>query len=142
MMGIEGKRNEQFLDRINRKSLTWGGIKIMTDTKKDKLKELRAFLSTMNESQRQAFVSKYGFVSIESHSYSLVNQCLIAFQYPQATILGGYQQFRKANRQVKQGEHGLVIFYPSARKNDETGEDDISFYVGTIFDISQTYEVK
>ena len=113
----------------------------MTDTKKDKVKELRAFLSSMNETQRQAFVSKYGFVSVEGHSYSLVNQCLIAFQCPQATICGGYQQFRKAKRQVKQGEHGFIIFYPSSRKNEETGEDDISFYVGTIFDISQTYEL-
>lgn len=111
----------------------------MTDEKKTKIKQLRTFLSSMNESQRQALVSKYGFVSIEGHSYSLVNQCLIAFQCPSATVLGGYQQFRKANRQVKQGEHGIVIFFPSVQKDDT--EDQVRFYCGTIFDISQTYEI-
>ncbi len=113
----------------------------MTDDKRVKIKQLRTFLSSMNEAQRQQFASKYGIVSIEGHSYSLVNQCLIAFQRPTATVCGGYQQFKKAGRQVKQGEHGMVIFYPSARKNDETGEDDINFFCATIFDISQTYEI-
>ncbi len=113
----------------------------MTDIKKDKIKQLRTFLGSMNESQRQAFASKYGIVSIEGHSYSLVNQCLIAFQCPVASVCGGYQQFKKAGRQVKQGEHGMVIFYPSVRQDDQTGEDDINFFCATIFDISQTYEI-
>jgi hypothetical protein len=113
----------------------------VTDIKKDKIKQLRAFLSGMNETQRQAFASKYGIVSIEGHSYSLVNQCLIAFQCPVATVCGGYQQFKKAGRQVKQGEHGMVIFIPSVKKDDQTGDDQVNFYCATIFDISQTFEI-
>jgi hypothetical protein len=115
----------------------------MTDEKKNKIKQLRTFLSSMNESQRQALVSKYGFISVEGHSYSLVNQCLIAFQCPTATVLGGYQQFRKAGRQVKQGEHGITIFFPSVRKSDDDieSDDQVRFYCATIFDISQTYEI-
>jgi hypothetical protein len=48
---------------------------------------------------------------------------------------------KKANRQVKQGEHGMVIFFPSVKKDDQTGDENVSFYCATIFDISQTYEV-
>ena len=114
---------------------------IMTDIKKDKIKQLRAFLSGINETQRKQFASKYGIVSIEGHSYSLVNQCLIAFQCPTATVCGGYQQFKKAGRQVKQGEHGIVIFIPSVHEDKETGDESVNFYCATIFDISQTFEI-
>ena len=110
----------------------------MTNEKKDKIKQLRNYLSTMDDAQRQELASKVGIVSIDGHSFSITNQCLMAFQNPDVTIVGGFNQFKQAGRMVKKGEHGMVIFYPSARKNEETGEDDINFYCGTVFDISQT----
>lgn len=114
----------------------------MTDDKKLKIKQLREYLSTLDETQRQELAGKVGIVSIENgHGFSVTNQVLMAFQNPNVTIVGGFNQFKSANRMIKKGEHGMIIFYPSAKKNDETGGDDVNFYCGTVFDISQTTEM-
>lgn len=111
----------------------------MNQEKKDKIKQLRNYLSTLDNEQRQELANKVGIVSIDNgHPFSTTNQCLMAFQNPDVTIVGGFNQFKQVGRMVKKGEHGMVIFYPSARKNEETGEDDVNFYCGTVFDISQT----
>jgi len=114
----------------------------MTNEKKDKIKELRKFLSKLNATERQQMAAKVGIMSIENgHSFSVTNQCLMFYQNPNVTIVGGFQQFKKAGRMIKKGEHGMCIFYPTARKSDndeESDEDNVSFYVGTVFDISQT----
>lgn len=110
----------------------------MNQEKKDKIKQLRNYLSTLDNEQRQELANKVGVISIDGHSFSVTNQVLMAYQNPKVTIVGGFNQFKQVGRMIKKGEHGMVIFYPSARKNEDTGEDDVNFYCGTVFDIAQT----
>ena len=75
---------------------------------------------------------------------SVHNQCLIAMQYANATIVGGFKQWLKAKRCVMKGQHGAVIWIPMGRKNKETGEleEHTGFVLGSVFDVSQTAEVS
>ncbi|MBN1171088.1 MAG: ImmA/IrrE family metallo-endopeptidase [Micromonosporaceae bacterium] len=89
--------------------------------------------------------------------YSLGNTLLIGQQCPDATVVAGYQAWRKAGRHVRRGEHGIYILAPLVRRgsNDTTGpaatgdatslgEPDrgrseiVGFRAVAVFDISQT----
>ena len=97
------------------------------------------------------------------HNYSFNNTLLIAMQRPDATLVAGYQTWKKKfNRQVKRGEKGIQIIAPAPYKekqeiektDPETGEIVIGedgqpetevvervvtkFRVTTVFDVSQT----
>jgi antirestriction protein ArdC/proteasome lid subunit RPN8/RPN11 len=97
------------------------------------------------------------------HNYSLNNTILICMQKPDATLVAGYQAWRKNHgRQVKRGEKGIKIIAPSPYKikterdvidpktqqavldkdgkpKKETVEiERPSFRVVTVFDVSQT----
>lgn len=128
--------------------------------KKNKIIALRKMLSQMPEDQRQAVAEKFGIVTVEGHQLTPYNQCfLISQSNINFSIVGGFQQWRKAGRTVKKGEHGFLILVPS--KNRESSEkspldvpmgkeedqnidnfilddEDIRFYSATVFDISQT----
>ena len=86
----------------------------------------------------------------------LGNQLLLALQCPNATIVGGFRQWKMQGRCVKRGEHGHMIWVPMIHGSAE-GESDtpqpsdldgategkperLRFLVGTVFDISQTSE--
>ncbi|MBO5555119.1 MAG: ImmA/IrrE family metallo-endopeptidase [Solobacterium sp.] len=79
------------------------------------------------------------------HSYSL-NNCLLIFeQKPEATLVAGYQTWRKEfGRHVKFGEKGIRILAPvrSAKKEESQDETDrpeeLRFKSIAVFDISQT----
>ena len=97
------------------------------------------------------------------HNYSLNNTLLIAMQKPDATLVAGYQAWRKNHsRQVRKGEKGIRIIAPSPYKTKQernvidpgTGRPKVDakgmpvkeiveverpgFRVATVFDISQT----
>ncbi|MCD8212411.1 MAG: YodL domain-containing protein [Oscillospiraceae bacterium] len=89
------------------------------------------------------------------HDYSFNNTLLIAAQNPDATLVAGYQAWRKKfNRQVRLGEKGIRIIAPvpaGGRKKKENGEEPgpedekekkscgiAGFRMTTVFDISQT----
>lgn len=97
------------------------------------------------------------------HNYSLNNTILISMQKPDATLVAGYQSWKKNHgRQVKRGEKGIRIIAPSpykvkteqdvidpktrkpvldqdGRPKKETVEvERPSFRVATVFDVSQT----
>ena len=74
------------------------------------------------------------------------NQCLIYFQNIDnisISVVAGYRQWQKFQRQVKKGSHGFLIAVPSEKKNNEENEEDedVYFFYKTVFDISQTEEV-
>jgi len=102
----------------------------------------------MDEADRLAMASKMsGAITCEGRSLSLYNSCLMAVQRPDATIVGGFQQWRKQGRVVRKGEHGMMIWIPMITKNgDESApvspEAKTHFIIGTLFDISQTEEAK
>ena len=39
------------------------------------------------------------------------------------------------------GQHGMMIWVPNVKEDEETGEEDVSFYPTTVFDISQTMDM-
>jgi antirestriction protein ArdC len=81
-----------------------------------------------------------------SHQYSANNLWMIRMQKPDATIVKGYNAWQRAGRQVRRGEHGLVIFKPVMARTTEKQEDGtekktsklVGFKLGQVFDVSQT----
>jgi len=121
--------------------------KVYREAKKQKIIALRKMLSQMSDDQRQALAEKFGIVTVEGHSLTPYNQCFLVAQAPiNFTIIGGFQQWRKSGRMVKKGEHGFLILVPSvpAKVQDvdnyilSNDDDDIKFFAGTVFDITQT----
>lgn len=82
------------------------------------------------------------------HNYSVNNCLLIAMQRPDASLVAGYQTWRKEHgRQVKKGEKGIKILAPCKYKvetneKDENGDPKLKeltgFRVITVFDYAQT----
>jgi hypothetical protein len=112
--------------------------------KKEKVIRIRKTLSEMSEEQRQAIADKFGIVTVEGHLLTPHNQCfLVAQSEINFSIVGGFQQWKKAGRIVRKGEHGFLIFVPSKAKQENNSEmisdeEDVHFFTATVFDISQT----
>ena len=75
-------------------------------------------------------------------SYSVNNCILIYQQRPDATLVAGYQSWRKNfERTVRKGERGIRILAPIRRKKKEEDEevsDSVGFRTISVFDVSQT----
>lgn len=115
------------------------------DARRAKFREIAKKLAKMSDGERSALAAKMiGLATCEGHMLSPHNVCMIAFQMPTATLVGGFRQWLKQGRCVKKGEHSLMIWCASARKSDEAaGEaapDDVRFIMGSVFDVSQTEE--
>ena len=112
--------------------------------KKEKIIRIRKTLSEMSEEQRQAVADKFGIVTVEGHLLTPHNQCfLVAQSEINFSIVGGFQQWRKAGRIVRKGEHGFIILVPSKTNEDENSDivsddENVRFFSATVFDISQT----
>ena len=111
--------------------------------KKEKILKIRKTLSEMTEEQRQVVADKFGIVTVEGHLLTAHNQCLLVAQSQiNFTIVGGFQQWKKAGRSVRKGEHGFLILVPSKSTQDQNSkalcDDDVRFFSATVFDISQT----
>ena len=82
------------------------------------------------------------------HNYSLNNTLLIALQRPDASLVAGYQAWKKDHgRQVRKGEKGIKIIAPCKYKveleeKDDEGNQKVAEYMGfkvaTVFDYAQT----
>jgi hypothetical protein len=58
------------------------------------------------------------------------------------SVVGGFQQWIKAGKVVKRGEHGMTIWFPIGRKNDDGNILEAEkFYTATVFDVSQVEEI-
>jgi len=100
-------------------------------------------LKGMTEAQKVNMILNRGIVNVKGKALSLHNNCLLLLQAngTTPTVVGGYRQWKVTGRQVQKGQHGLMIWYPSRRKV-EGEEEKVNFYVGTVFDISQTKEAE
>lgn len=113
-----------------------------------KMRELAKQVEAMTQEQREELAG--GVVTIEGHALSVCNACLVVSQNPTASVVGGFQQWIRAGRCVRKGEHGLMIWIPTKRKEDpnrQPGElsstdDRQSFVIGYVFDVSQTEECQ
>lgn len=115
--------------------------------KREAFKALAASLSEMTAEHRHEIVASHGGIrTIEGHTMSPFNSCLVIRQNNEATIVGGYQQWQRAGRQVKTGQSGLMIWVPASFKvkdeSGETGEKKTGFVIGHVFDITQTEPIE
>ena len=113
-----------------------------------KMRSLASEISSMSAEQRTALAARLpGIATVEGRALSVFNACLIASQNPQSTIVGGFRQWIKVGRAVRKGEHGMCIWIPtrqSANGDEHASEDDTAethFFLGTVFDVSQTQEI-
>ncbi len=116
----------------------------MTPDRSARLKELRGRLTNLTEEERKALTSRALIATVEGHVLSPANTMLVYLQSNGVTptVVGGYQQWRKAGRQVSKGQHGFTIWFPVGSKNGNGDVEDVeTFYTATVFDISQTEEV-
>lgn len=100
----------------------------------------------MPKAQREAMAAKLpAIATVEGRALSPFNMCLVAAQFPAATLVGGFRQWRKAGRIVRKGEHGMSLWVPFRAKaegaDDAEQGGDVRFGMGTVFDVSQTEPV-
>lgn len=84
---------------------------------------------------------KWTVATIEGHPLSFKNAALAMLQRPAVSLVGGFQQWKKAGRMVRKGEKAIGIFLPLVRTNDDGENAGIAFRVVNVFDISQTEEL-
>jgi hypothetical protein len=120
--------------------------------RRERFKALAARVAAMSEDERTALVLRLGaIVTCEGHALSAFYSCLVLTQLPAASMVGGFHQWRAKGRKVKKGEHGLMIWIPTGRKDGtanaapiaegEAGEENgkrTGFVMGSVFDVSQT----
>ncbi len=112
------------------------------EAKKLVFRELCQKIAAMSEDDRQAIASSAPVATTEGRILSAKNQCIAKAQREDATIVGGFQQWRKSGRCVRKGEHGFKILAPSKYpKKDDGEEGSLRFVPVTVFDVSQTDEL-
>ena len=106
-------------------------------------------IAAMTPDERKALVAKTpGIMTVERHTLSPVNSILIMMQNPDATIVGGFNQWIRNGRTVRKGEHGFSIWIPLNKAAGPAGAetkdqpDELHFGSGTVFDITQTKELQ
>ncbi len=116
----------------------------MTHERKAKVKQLREQLKNLTQEQRNQFIKRGMISTIDGHVLSPGNTILCYFQSQDApTVVGGYQQWKRAQRQVKRGEHGMIIWFPVGDKDEEENIITVDrYYIATVFDITQTETVS
>ena len=105
------------------------------EAKKAKMKQLGEQFAKMTEAERVELSNQLGSLPL-----SFKNSALLYFQSKSVSIVGGFQQWKKAGRIVKKGEKALAIFCPASQKakEGETTDSPTFFFTGNVFDISQT----
>ena len=117
----------------------------MKEERKAKLNEIRQRLTRLTDQEKAALLKRGLIFTIEGRALSHRNTYMLYLQCNghQPTIVGGFQQWRRAGRTVMKGQHGYSILFPAGHKNNETGdiEDVYNFYAANVFDITQTEEL-
>ena len=108
--------------------------------RKAQLREICNQIKAMDDGERARLASRMQVRSVTGATLSAHNQCMVAFQKADATIVGGFRQWLKEGRAVKKGEHGLGIWIPRFEKGEgEDGPGSLEgFLFGTVFDVTQT----
>jgi N-terminal domain of anti-restriction factor ArdC len=119
----------------------------MSDDKKERISKIIKQLADLPAEKREELSSRLGIINPEGHLLTPRNQCLIYFQNidnVSISVVAGYKQWQKFQRQVKKGSHGFLIAVPSGQNNQEKEEEpgEVYFFYKTVFDISQTEELS
>ena len=116
----------------------------MSDDKKEKIRKIIKQLAELPDEKREELSAKLGIINPEGHLLTPRNQCLIYFQNidnVSISVVAGYKQWQKFQRQVKKGSHGFLIAVPSQKKQESEEDQEVFFFYKTVFDISQTEEL-
>ena len=120
----------------------------MTAARKEKLQRFREMIRTLAAlppEKRAELSSRMGsIVTCDGHVLSLRNSCLIGFQTQRpVTMVGGFSQWQRHGRAVNKDEHGLMILFPSQKKQAEGSESEaeLFFLMGYVYDVTQTHEM-
>lgn len=115
------------------------------DARRERFKALATQLAALSDAERTHLIETVPFLAtVEGRALSIGNMCLVACQCPTATLVGGFQQWRQHGRQVRKGEHGLMVWAPTRRANGEgptpadLDSDRPRFIMVTVFDVMQT----
>lgn len=104
-------------------------------------------VGAMPDNERAALAASMGgCVMVTGRPLSVHNSCLAWFQNSNATMLGGFHQWRAAGRQVRKGERGILLWAPAGKRDADgaivapsvDGEGRQRFVPITVFDVSQT----
>ena len=81
-----------------------------------------------------------GFLDIQSRfdRYSARNALLVAYQDPEATRLGTFEEWKGKGVSIRRGESAIKILVPGKEYTRGDGKNGVNFKVGRVFDISQT----
>lgn len=114
------------------------------DARREKFKAITKTVAALTDDQRGELARTMGAVqTCEGRSLSVKNTCLLAYQFPHATLVGGFRQWLRQGRCVKKGEHGASIWIPLNVKSETEGEgSDVRFGSAVVFDVSQTNEIE
>ena len=142
----------------------WVDNRTAEEKQADQKKKLDSIMQQVVDGTKAVFESeRYKemlTVMSKFHNYSINNIILIHLQRPDATLVAGYQAWKKKlNRQVRKGEKGIVILAPAGKRVreyvqtdehgnpvlDENGEPvkvavaSVPFFTTRrVFDVSQT----
>jgi hypothetical protein len=119
--------------------------------KRANMRALAATIGKMSDTEREALAAKLpGVVTIEGRALSFHNTMMLAMQ-GSFTVVGGFQQWKRAGRVVMKGQRGACIWFPLGdRKQDGTedttdaGDEKSScrFGLATVFDVKQTEDLQ
>ena len=119
----------------------------MPDTTHDRVKELTRQLETgIQDLYASGRYGEYLAMLSKFHKYSYGNVMLIFMQCPHASMVAGFQTWKKEfQRNVKKGERGIRVLAPCPvrRKLENPSDETEAVYIPyfkqvTVFDISQT----
>lgn len=116
--------------------------KLAAQKKRDNFRRLVRQVAEMSEDERQATFGNLGIVTCEGHPLSFKNTALAYLQKPEATMIGGFQQWIRSGRAVRKGEQGFLIWVPSAKPSESASSDDLRFLTVTVFDVTQTDPIE
>ena len=119
------------------------------DARRAMLTELAAKASLMTPEELKAFLP-VDVMTIERKPLSPKNTYLVLNQLKSATIVGGFDQWKRAGRVVSKGSKALGIWVPlkprAATPTTTPPPDEekkaFRFTFGNVFDISQTEPMK
>ena len=117
----------------------------MDNAKKQKIKAIYQSVKDLTQDQKDQLMMQLNIKNPEGHYLSGRNCILLerqaAIYNPNITfsVVGGFNQWQKHNRQVKKGESGFYIAIPSKKENQQSeNNDEVFFFFKAVFDISQT----
>ena len=96
-------------------------LKIMAENKPTNRERLQEITAGIEQGIKELFESekymRYLSVMSKFHRYSVNNTMLIYMQKPEATLVAGFNKWKKQfARHVKKGEHGITIIAPTPYK--------------------------